>query len=1263
MNKKFSTLLTVGLLIGGSLFNMDAKVVAPADFLSAIEGDSLKVDALNLGDDLKIELSGDVNIVATPTGQSSAPTTNGHLIIKRPGLTITKESGKDVTFTGRFAIEADGVTVDGLKITHHVTVNNGTYWKTAITVVAKSATVTNNTITCTSESDKLANGITIFPTAKDAAFTVKDNTIKNANSSEGQWTSSAIIVAEGISAPNGGTSAVLDDFDVTSISNNTYDKCAADYVYKDYTAGVAHSYKAAQITPVVGANGSITNTNYVKAIVENSDKGAGMVFNGTAEQLNKALNSLSTPVDVNVAIATKDGAVVTGIKYMPKDEIEVTSANTIFNLAAKPVDGAYYLLVKAGEASSAQADSVLVMDNGAPKFVALAAVTADQLADPANYWKVATKTAIETVDYSFTNKAEEPYTLKIGDETIVRALGNVAYNNGVAFALAQDNSSAPIVGSAHYFGLYTADVYQLSAKDLNWFEKDGFSVTIAPAGVKGNPFAGHLTPMVWNSTTKEFDVATTTDKNLYFMTEAEQYIVVKEYEANGSIYNQSIYAFDVANEEDLVADLKKAKVEDRKLFGEFNAFYFPKTAIVEDELHTATIDSMTVKVLGKNAAGQKELQAANVGFAYLTEKKVATLAASIKFGLNEIAISMGDNVVKPENLLKDAYFTITQLVEDDADLRLAVNACTNKGWVESVGNELEAQWAITYDEKKAEYTLTNRENTAVKFTAGRNQLREDEDTKDNYYVFSDDVDNYVVEVKAVEGTKDSDGYKYLGDIENQRFRMAHHSGVYKQNAWFVENKDGFVVLDVDATPMEIKALGVDTAKVKTTVGFYKDGKYTTKDYTLKAPVYMFANMNEDELGLIDGKYAFQDNQDTLAIRQDGEYYNLRVVKNNKVMECAKVFASTSDKDAGFLKKQQNLYAETTNDLFVVESLDRPIYRRLGTTIENDGFTGAVDTAKFYRTNDVTNYYLYENSVNRNTQGGKPSLNFLGETHLNDLPASAALPILIDTAYVRNDTKKPLYMLAVRDEAWVEGTPFKPCDKEDNHGYDQDGNALTAEQCPHATPAVPGYRKAHYLVSLADSIETDHDMILYKGATRLAFVPATHFENDTLVIASSEFTGKKKLAKRDSLSFVNKKGEQVMNPATFAFRLVDPADTENGDFYIETEVDGETNYVHVLNTVPVLVTRIEDAAPFNIESAEGEAATANDEISAAGVKVIAGEGQVIIKGAQGKKVAISNILGQTIANTVLSSDEASIAAPAGVVVVAVEGGAAVKAIVK
>ena len=50
-------------------------------------------------------------------------------------------------------------------------------------------------------------------------------------------------------------------------------------------------------------------------------------------------------------------------------------------------------------------------------------------------------------------------------------------------------------------------------------------------------------------------------------------------------------------------------------------------------------------------------------------------------------------------------------------------------------------------------------------------------------------------------------------------------------------------------------------------------------------------------------------------------------------------------------------------------------------------------------------------------------------------------------------------------------------------------------------------------------------------------------------------------------------------------------------------------------------------------------------------------------AAGKKVVVNNVLGQTIANTVMTSDNVTIAAPQGVVVVAVEGEEAVKAIVK
>ena len=75
------------------------------------------------------------------------------------------------------------------------------------------------------------------------------------------------------------------------------------------------------------------------------------------------------------------------------------------------------------------------------------------------------------------------------------------------------------------------------------------------------------------------------------------------------------------------------------------------------------------------------------------------------------------------------------------------------------------------------------------------------------------------------------------------------------------------------------------------------------------------------------------------------------------------------------------------------------------------------------------------------------------------------------------------------------------------------------------------------------------------------------------------------------------------------------------------------------------------------------ATANEDVEVATVNVVSGEGYVTIFSAAGKKVVISNTLGQVVANTVISSDNAVIATPQGVVVVAVEGEEAVKAIVK
>ena len=83
--------------------------------------------------------------------------------------------------------------------------------------------------------------------------------------------------------------------------------------------------------------------------------------------------------------------------------------------------------------------------------------------------------------------------------------------------------------------------------------------------------------------------------------------------------------------------------------------------------------------------------------------------------------------------------------------------------------------------------------------------------------------------------------------------------------------------------------------------------------------------------------------------------------------------------------------------------------------------------------------------------------------------------------------------------------------------------------------------------------------------------------------------------------------------------------------------------------------INQAARFTFKSIEKDAnATANEEIATSSVVVAGTNGAVVVKGAEGKNVIVSTILGKVVANEVVSSDNATIAAPAGVVVVSVDG---------
>ena len=210
-----------------------------------------------------------------------------------------------------------------------------------------------------------------------------------------------------------------------------------------------------------------------------------------------------------------------------------------------------------------------------------------------------------------------------------------------------------------------------------------------------------------------------------------------------------------------------------------------------------------------------------------------------------------------------------------------------------------------------------------------------------------------------------------------------------------------------------------------------------------------------------------------------------------------------------------------------------------------------------------------------------------------------------------------------------------------------------------TEKVGAFDRKAYMVSYKDSVDQkrSNDTIQYsqENLTRVGFVYANRVENasgDSLAIERLP-----KAAKSDTLDIAAKMG---YSNATWAF----VEDEKAGDYYrieVAASKDAAKQYVSYLNGILVLGDK-DQAQLFAIKDTE-LAPTDNDNVSVSEVSVIASEGKVTISGAAGKKVVISNMLGQVKANTILASDSETIAVPAGVVVVAVEGEEAVKAIVE
>jgi len=378
----------------------------------------------------------------------------------------------------------------------------------------------------------------------------------------------------------------------------------------------------------------------------------------------------------------------------------------------------------------------------------------------------------------------------------------------------------------------------------------------------------------------------------------------------------------------------------------------------------------------------------------------------------------------------------------------------------------------------------------------------------------------------------------------------------------------------------------------------------------------------------------------------------------------------------------------------------PIYRRFNTELEGKVGDDSPRTMKFFRTSSMTTGkdYLFENTGALTDQKAyyKGPRNYLGLVSSNSNP-NAKTSIFVDTAYVNRGTGyiKPQYLLMIR-----------PSIVNDTLGCDDNGEL---------TIHLPGYRRGMYLINATDSANmertagVDDERNTYLWNTqweRFVFTDAIHANDALYILGGADLSnlytkvdakGNVKaldLAKLDAVSDPtpaapkNGKirkialGNNYHKDCVFSFRLVERGSPQK-DFLIESETAyrGEPitdrnpmiapcigGWLKIQNGVPVISrsdeeNRIPEGDLFNVEMTSEDPVSNVVVPATTGVKVVAENGSVTVLNASGKRVVISNVLGQTVANTVLTSDRATVSAPKGVVLVAVEGEPVVKALVK
>ena len=464
-------------------------------------------------------------------------------------------------------------------------------------------------------------------------------------------------------------------------------------------------------------------------------------------------------------------------------------------------------------------------------------------------------------------------------------------------------------------------------------------------------------------------------------------------------------------------------------------------------------------------------------------------------------------------------------------------------------------------------------------------------------------------------------------------------------------------------------------------------------------------------------YTYQNVNGKIALKKVGAAQS---ISRNYASVKVSVDDNTLDLTRGSLDDKFYSNQEIRTSAFAVAMDDSPLYRRFNNAALGENVNDGPDSLTFVES--VRNEYLMDEwNPNLTTE----TVDYAGIW--NKDKAEGKLAFRIDTAWLNRGLGniKPQYLISVaRDDQ--EGVETVPCTEAGPH-VDANGNITTdPSKCVHAQHGRAGFAYGKYLVNFSDSAQAFIDreakvnpyMFTTNSSanssyTRVGFVKAIH-AGDSLFVLTNGFENVEP-AKLDTATIIaNYKKAKLENfivdlvgdkhkNVTWSFRYINPdkagAVTEEGAenaFLFESNVYGEKDqnyrtvngdadraiaptyaaaWLKMHNGCLVLTdinsqfssakTNGDGALIFNVaQKDEEDMVTSNDNINnVEGVSVVAGNGTVTIQGAAGKSVVISNILGKVVAETVLTSDNATITVPAGIVAVAVDGEEAVKVVVK